>query len=124
MLHKTLKRIRRHTRVRNTVTGTKERPRLSVFRSNAHIYAQLIDDEAHTTLVSASDLDKEVSKMKSSAKEKGFSKVNTAHLVGKALAERARAKKITQAVFDRGGFLYTGRVRAVAEGAREAGLTF
>lgn len=124
MLHKTAQRIRRHKRIRKGIHGTADTPRLSVFRSNAHIYAQLIDDEKNTTILSASDVDKEVKKMKADEKAKGFTKINTSHLVGKALADKAKAKKITKVIFDRGGFLYTGRVKAVAEGAREGGLTF
>lgn len=113
---KVQKRIRRHKRVRGKVFGTLERPRLSVFRSNKHIYAQLIDDVNAQTLVSVSDVEK-------GAKVSGAKK-DVANALGKALAEKAKAKKITHVVFDRGGFIYIGRVRALAEGAREGGLIF
>jgi large subunit ribosomal protein L18 len=105
-------RIRRHRRVRKKVLGTAERPRLAVFRSNRHIYAQIVDDRSARTLASASDL---------SAGEDG-DKTAKAREVGKALAERAKAAGIERVVFDRGGRLYHGRVRALAEGAREGGL--
>jgi large subunit ribosomal protein L18 len=104
-------RIRRHARVRRKVTGTAERPRLSVYRSNRHIYAQLVDDGAAVTMASASDL---------AAEEAG--KSGRAKQVGLALARRAKEMGIEGAVFDRGGRLYHGRVKAVADGAREGGL--
>ena len=104
-------RIRRHRRVRAKVAGTAERPRLAVFRSNRHIYAQLIDDRRATTLVAASD-----------SGEASGDKTARAKTVGKALAERAKAAGIERAVFDRGGNLFHGRVQALAEGAREGGL--
>ncbi len=104
-------RVRRHLRVRKKVSGTAERPRLSVYRSNRHIYAQLVDDIAARTLAAASDVGTADGDKTERAKE-----------VGKAIAERARAAGVERAVFDRGGRLYHGRVRAVAEGAREAGL--
>src|SRR3989344_3198873 len=120
MLHKTLQRIRRHKRIRSRIYGSSSKPRLSVFRSNMHIYAQLIDDEKNNTIVSVSDIDADVKNIK---KEEvlldGFNKVNRAFLVGKLLAKKAVEKKITTIVFDRGGFLYSGRVRAVADGARK-----
>ena len=112
-------RVRRHARVRRKVTGTPERPRLSVFRSTAEIYAQLIDDQAGTTLVSASSIDHEMR-----SKLDGMKKVEQARLVGKVVAERAREKGIQQVVFDRGGFRYIGRVKALADAAREGGLEF
>ena len=112
-------RIRRHQRVRKTVQGTPERPRLSVFRSIAEIYAQVIDDEAATTLVSASSIDQELR-----AQAQAMKKSDQARLVGKMIAERARAKGIKQVVFDRGGFRYIGRVKALADAAREGGLEF
>jgi len=125
MLHKTLQRIRRHKRIRSRIYGSSSKPRLSVFRSNMHIYAQLIDDEKNNTIVSVSDIDADVKNIK---KEEvlldGFNKVNRAFLVGKLLAKKAVEKKITTIVFDRGGFLYSGRVRAVADGARKGGLIF
>jgi large subunit ribosomal protein L18 len=112
-------RIRRHTRVRRKVAGTMARPRLNVFRSATHIYAQVIDDVAGRTLVAASDLDKALL-----AETAGKTKTERAVLVGKAVAERAKAAGIDAVVFDRGGFQYHGRVRALADAAREAGLGF
>lgn len=112
------KNTRRHLRVRAKVSGTAEKPRLSVFRSNKHTFIQLIDDEARLTLVSAGDTELKAKKGKD-----GFSKIFQAEAVGKLLAEKAVAKKITKAVFDRGGYRFTGRVKAVADGAREGGLT-
>ena len=109
-------RLHRHKRVRGKVSGTPERPRLNVFRSGTNIYAQVIDDTKGVTLVSASSL------------EKGFegpgSNCEAAKKVGEAIAERAKAKGIEAVVFDRGGYLYHGRVKALAEGAREGGLQF
>jgi large subunit ribosomal protein L18 len=105
-------RVRRHTRVRRKVVGTAARPRLAVYRSNRHIYAQLIDDDAARTLASASDA--EVTG--------GDGKTGAAKAVGALIAERARASGIERVVFDRGGRLYHGRVAALAEGAREKGL--
>jgi large subunit ribosomal protein L18 len=113
-------RKRRHVRVRAKVSGTAQRPRLNVFRSSAHIYAQVIDDSRGHTLVAASDLE---SDLKERAGD-GATKVERAKLVGQLVAERAKQAGINAVVFDRGGFLYHGRVRAVAEGAREAGLEF
>jgi large subunit ribosomal protein L18 len=113
-------RKRRHVRVRAKVNGTPQRPRLNVFRSSAHIYAQVIDDTAGHTLVAASDLE---TALRERAGE-GATKVARAKLVGQLVGERAKEAGITAVVFDRGGFLYHGRVRAVAEGAREAGLEF
>lgn len=112
-------RARRHARVRAKVAGTPARPRLNVFRSLAHIYAQVIDDETGTTLVSASSLDAELR-----AEMDGKKKGEQAKLVGQAVATRAQAKGIKAVVFDRGGYLYHGRVKALAEGAREGGLEF
>ena len=109
-------RIKRHSRVRGKISGTAERPRLSVFRSENHIYAQIIDDVAGNTLVSASSV------------EKGFEgnggNCEAAKKVGAAVAERALQKGIEDVVFDRGGYIYHGRVKALAEGAREGGLKF
>jgi large subunit ribosomal protein L18 len=113
-------RLRRHARVRQSVKGTAERPRLDVYRSLNHIYAQIIDDTADHTLVSASDVDREI---RSSIKEKG-KKSDVAGAVGEALAKRAKEKGITSVVFDRGGFRFQGRVKALAEAARNGGLTF
>lgn len=112
-------RVRRHTRVRKFVSGTPDRPRLNVYRSAAEIYAQVIDDEAGATLVSASTIDHDLRERMT-----GLKKTDQAHLVGKALAERAKEKGISLVVFDRGGFRYIGRVKALAEGAREGGLEF
>lgn len=113
-------RKRRHVRVRAKVNGTAARPRLNVFRSSAHIYAQVIDDNAGHTIVSASDLESDVKDKAGS----GATKTARAKAVGEVVAERAKAAGITAVVFDRGGFLYHGRVKAVADGAREAGLDF
>jgi large subunit ribosomal protein L18 len=113
-------RQRRHVRVRAKVSGTVHRPRLNVFRSSAHIYVQVIDDSHGHTLVAASDLEAEV---KERAGE-GATKTARAKMVGQIAGERAKAAGISAVVFDRGGFLYHGRVRAVADGAREAGLVF
>jgi large subunit ribosomal protein L18 len=112
-------RNRRHMRVRKTVAGTLERPRLNVFRSLAEIYAQVIDDEAGHTLVSASTIDSVLRE-----KMAGLKKTDQARLVGELLAERAKAKGIAKVVFDRGGYRYIGRVKALADGAREGGLEF
>jgi len=112
-------RQRVHLRVRTRVTGTPERPRLCVYRSLGHIYAQVIDDRTGRTLASASSLDKEMRKQL-----KGGGNVAAAKVVGKAIAERARAAGVELVVFDRGGYKYHGRVQALAESAREAGLKF
>lgn len=112
-------RIVRHARVRKTVVGTSKRPRLNVYRSLNNIYAQIIDDEKGKTIVSASTLDKEVAEM-----IKGKTKTEAAKIVGEVIGKRAKEKKIKEVVFDRGGYLYTGRVQAVADGARDAGLKF
>ena len=109
-------RLHRHVRVRGKVSGTPERPRLNVFRSNANIYAQIIDDVNGVTLVAANTLEKEF--------EGATGNCEAAKKVGAVLAERAKAKGINQVVFDRGGYIYHGRVAALAEGAREAGLEF
>ena len=109
----------RHARVRKIVAGTKARPRLNVYKSLTHIYAQIIDDEKGVTLVSASTLDKEVA-----SQIEGKTKTEAAKIVGTVIGERAKAKKIKEVVFDRGGYLYTGRVQALADGARESGLKF
>jgi large subunit ribosomal protein L18 len=112
-------RQRVHLRVRTRVEGTPERPRLCVYRSLQHIYAQVIEDRTGRTLVSASSLDKEMRKQL-----KGGGNVAAAKVVGKVLAERAKAAGIEKVVFDRGGYKYHGRVRALAEAAREAGMKF
>ena len=113
-------RKRRHVRVRAKVSGTQARPRLNVFRSSAHMYCQVIDDTAGHTLVSASDLDPDVVKLAGDS----ATKTAKANAVGKVIAERAKAAGIDAVVFDRGGFLYHGRIKAVADGAREGGLDF
>ena len=110
-------RLERHNRIRKDLAGTTERPRLNVFRANANITAQIIDDETRTTLVSASSLDKEL-------KLSNGSNIEAAKVVGKAIAEKAKKAKITKVVFDRGGYLYHGRVKALADAARENGLEF
>jgi large subunit ribosomal protein L18 len=119
-------RVRRHARVRAKIAGTAQRPRLAVYRSNRHIYAQLVDDDAARTLVSASDrelgggADKRQEKGQDKGQEKG--KTAPAKAVGELLAERAKSAGIERVVFDRGGRLFHGRVAALAEGAREKGL--
>ena len=109
-------RVKRHYRVRNKISGTAERPRLNVFRSAKHIYAQIIDDVNGVTLVSASSLDKAI--------EGNGGNKEAAKAVGKLVAERAKEKNIVDVVFDRGGNIYHGRVKELAEGARESGLNF
>ena len=109
-------RMKRHSRIRGKISGTPERPRLSVFRSENHIYAQIIDDVAGNTLVSASTVEKSF--------EGSGSNCEAAKKVGETIAERALKKGIEEVVFDRGGYIYHGRVQALAEGAREGGLKF
>jgi large subunit ribosomal protein L18 len=116
---RTIARERRHARVRRSVVGTPNRPRLNVFKSLTGIYAQLINDSEGNTLVSASTVDKDLR-----GQMKGMKKSDQAKAIGKAIAERAKLKGISSVVFDRGGFRYTGRVKALAEGAREGGLQF
>lgn len=118
-IDKNAARKRRHLRVRKKVAGTTQRPRLNVFRSLKHIYAQIIDDEKGVTLVAASSLDPVVREGKKSCGNK-----ESARQVGKLIAERALEKGIGEVVFDRGGYLYHGRIKELAEGAREAGLKF
>ncbi len=115
-IDKKAQRLKRHVRVRGKISGTPERPRLNVFRSNANIYAQVIDDVNGITLVSASTLDKAI--------EGAGGNCEAAKKVGKLVAERALEKGIKEVVFDRGGYIYHGRVAALAEGAREGGLDF
>lgn len=112
------RRKRIHYRVRNKIKGTVERPRVSVFRSNKEIYAQLVDDRNGHTLLATSSRDAGV------IKDSSINKIEQAKLVGKALAEKAKSANIAIVVFDRGGYLYHGRVKALAEGAREGGLQF
>jgi large subunit ribosomal protein L18 len=111
-------RARRHYRVRKKVTGTAERPRLAVFRSNKHISAQVIDDRSGRTLASASTVEKDLRQTGTTSNK------TAASTVGRIVAERAKAAGVSRVVFDRGGFLYHGRVAAVADAAREAGLEF
>ena len=112
-------RVKKHMRVRNRFQGTAERPRLAVFRSNNHMYAQIIDDVAQTTLVSASTTQKEVK-----AELEKTIDVAAASYLGTVIAKRALEKGITTVVFDRGGFIYQGKIQALADAAREAGLQF
>lgn len=112
-------RLRRHLRVRRRITGTGDKPRLCVYRSLSHIYAQVIDDIGRITLVSASDVEKDVS-----GQAAGKKKSEVATLVGALVAERAKQKGITQVVFDRGGYPFHGRIKALAEAARAGGLSF
>ncbi len=116
---KNKRRIARHFRQRNKISGTKVCPRLNVFRSAKHIYAQVIDDDKGVTLAAASTMEAEVK-----AKVKGMKKTEVAGVVGELVGQRAKAAKIKEVVFDRGGYLYTGRVAALADGARKAGLKF
>ena len=118
-INKNQDRLKRHKRVRFKVKGTAETPRLCVYRSTTHIYAQIIDDVKGNTLVTASTLDKETK-----GTLEGKDKKAQAYAVGELIAKKAKAKKITAVVFDRGGYLYTGRVENLAEGARKGGLTF
>lgn len=112
-------RERRHVRLRKKIRGTAEKPRLAVFRSLSHIYAQVIDDRRGHTLAAASDLDEDLT-----GKTKGKQKSDVATLVGQAVAKKATDKGVSQVVFDRGGYPFHGRVKALAEAAREAGLRF
>ena len=112
-------RVKKHMKVRNRLSGTAERPRLAVFRSNNHMYAQIIDDTVGNTLVSASTLQKDV--------KDGLAKTNNveaAQKLGEVIAKKALDKGITNVVFDRGGFIYQGKIKALADAAREAGLQF
>ena len=115
-VNKNAKRLHRHVRVRGKISGTPERPRLNVFRSNANIYAQIIDDVNGVTLVAANTLEKDF--------EGTTGNIEAAKKVGQIVAQRALEKGINEVVFDRNGYLYHGRVAALAEGAREAGLKF
>jgi large subunit ribosomal protein L18 len=112
-------RNRRHRRVRKFVNGTSDRPRLNIYRSEAEIYAQVIDDKAGHTLAAASSIDHELR-----SKMTGLNKTEQARLVGELVAQRAKTKGVDQVVFDRGGFRYIGRVKALADGARNGGLDF
>lgn len=117
--NRTIARERRHARVRRSVVGSQNRPRLSVFKSLTGIYAQVINDDDGKTLVSASTVDKDLR-----GQMKGMKKTDQAKAIGKAIAERAKSKGVSSVVFDRGGFRYIGRVKALADGAREGGLQF
>lgn len=112
-------RNKKHRRLRNHLVGTSERPRLCVFRSNKNMYAQVIDDEAGNTLVAASTLDKDLKGELTNTDD-----INAAKVLGEAIAKKANAKGIKQVVFDRGGYIYKGKVAALADAAREAGLEF
>mgnify|MGYP006070615793 CR=1 FL=1 len=112
-------RVKRHYRIRNKISGTAQQPRLAVFRSNKHIYAQVIDDVAGNTLVAASTLEADIA-----SKVEHTSTVEAAKAVGEAIAKKAMDKRITEVVFDRGGYIYHGKIQALAEAAREAGLQF
>ena len=114
-----LVRAKKHRRMRNNISGTAERPRLAVFRSNNHMYAQIIDDTVGNTLVSASTLEKEIK-----AELEKTNNVDAAAYLGTVIAKRAIEKGIKEVVFDRGGFIYQGKVQALADAAREAGLNF
>ena len=116
---RSLARVRRHVRVRKNLMGTTERPRLNVYRSSSAIYVQVIDDQAGHTLLSASTVDRNLRE-----KMKGLKKSEQAKLVGQTVAERAKDKGIQAVVFDRGGYRYIGRIKALADGAREGGLQF
>lgn len=116
-------RKRRHLRVRARISGTAERPRLNVFRSNQHTYAQVIDDKAGHTIVAASTLESGI-REQFTAEDNGHRRIAEADVVGRVVAERAKEQGITRVVFDRGGYKFHGRVKAVAEAAREAGLEF
>ena len=116
---KSVIRKKKHLKIRNRFSGTAQRPRLAVFRSNNHMYAQVIDDAAGKTLVSASTVEKKIA----SELEK-TNNVAAAEYLGKVIAERAKAAGIEEVVFDRGGFIYTGKIKALADAAREAGLVF
>ncbi len=118
-IDKNQKRKERHYSIRNKIVGTPERPRLNIFKSSKHIYAQVIDDATGITIASASTLDKELA-----AQTAELTKTEAAKLVGKTVGERAKNKGINAVVFDRGGYLYHGRVKLLADGARESGLEF
>ena len=118
-IDKNSERIKRHKRIRNKISGTPERPRLSVFRSTKHIYAQIIDDVNRVTLAAASTVEKEIAEA-----GKEMTKSEQAKYIGGAIARRAIEKGVNTVVFDRSGYLYMGRLESLAEGAREAGLQF
>jgi large subunit ribosomal protein L18 len=119
VISRTERRLKKHQRVRKTVTGSAEKPRLNVFRSSKHIYAQIIDDNVGQTLTAASSLSKELKGQFKTGANKA-----AARAVGKLLAQKAKDQSIVRVVFDRGGYLYHGRIKELAEGAREGGLKF
>ena len=116
-----MRRVVRHNRLRSKISGTAKRPRLAVFRSISYIYAQLIDDVEGSTITAASSLENE---LKDKDKDKDSGKISISKVVGESIGRRAAEKGISEIVFDRGGYKYHGRIKAVAEGAREAGLKF
>jgi len=116
---RSIARVRRHSRVRKNLQGTADRPRLNVFRSLSGIYVQVIDDQSGKTLISASTVDRDLRE-----KLKGMKKADQAKVIGQTVAERAKSKGIQAVVFDRGGYRYIGRIKALADGAREGGLQF
>ena len=118
-VNKNEKRVKRHVRLRHDLAGTSKRPRLNVYRTLAHIYAQIIDDDKGVTLVSCNTTQKEIRE-----KVANMTNKEQARFVGEQIAKLAKKKKITEVVFDRGGYLYTGRVKELADGARSAGLQF
>ncbi|HAQ41627.1 MAG TPA: 50S ribosomal protein L18 [Clostridiales bacterium] len=118
-IDKNQRRLGRHYSIRNKITGTPERPRLNIYKSSKHIYAQVIDDATGVTLASASTLDKD---LRDQVAE--LTKSDAAKLIGKAVGERAKNKGVKSVIFDRGGYLYHGRVKLLADGARESGLEF
>ena len=118
-LDKNADRLARHARVRKKISGTPDAPRMDVYRSTSHIYVQIIDDTTGNTLVACSTVEKAIAEMVADK-----TKVEAAKIVGEEAAKRAIAKGITEVVFDRGGYIYTGRVQAVADGARAGGLNF
>jgi len=118
-VNRNVKRMERHYKIRNKIAGTPQRPRLNIYRSAKHIYAQVIDDATGVTLVSASTADKEIKD-----KVAELTKSEAAELVGQTVGQRAKEKGIDTVVFDRGGYLYHGRVKLLADGARESGLEF
>ncbi len=118
-IDKNAERVKRHNRIRNKISGTAEKPRFNVYRSEKHIYVQIINDVNGTTLAAASDVEKDIREA-----VKDMTKSQAANYVGKIAGERAIAKGISEVVFDRGGYLYIGRVAQVADGARAAGLKF
>ncbi len=118
-INKNSERVKRHIKIRHNLTGTSSHPRLCVYRSLQHIYAQIIDDIKGVTLVACNTMQKEIAE-----KVKGMTNIEQASYVGEQIAKLAKKKKITSVVFDRGGYLYTGRVKALADGARRGGLEF